>query len=145
VSAPLVGYPAGWILGVIDDPIDVASVDVELAAAGIAADDRVILAGPDDERRLDRLGRSSGSFARMRRIAQFLAMDQMHDFGMYRVALLEGRAAIGVRPRDDARTAAIDLLKRHGAHFINRFGNWSTEEVLPWRGEMPEVARRVRR
>jgi hypothetical protein len=145
MSSPLVGYPTGWILAVIDDLSEVPSIDADLSAAGIAADDRLILAGPDDARKLDELGTSSGSFAGVRRIAQFLAMDQMADFRTYGVALREARGVIGVHPRDDARTEVIELLERHGAHFINRFGSWSTEEVLPWRGEMPEVPQRIRR
>jgi hypothetical protein len=145
MSSPLAGYPTRWILAVIDDPSEGASIDAELSATGIAAEDRVTLAGPADARKLDELGTTSGSFAGVRRIAGFLAMDQMADFRMYGVALREGRAVVGVRPRDDARIEVIELLERHGAHFINRFGSWSTEEVLPWRGEIPEVPQRIRR
>jgi len=145
VSSRFIGYPTGWILGVIDDPADVEGVDAELASAGIEGEDRMILSGPDDARRLDGLGRESGFLARMHRITQFLAMDQMPDFLVYEVALREGRAAIGVRPPDPKRAAAVETLKRHRAHFINRFGAWSTEEVLPWRGPMPEIPQLMRR
>ena len=48
-------------------------------------------------------------------------------------------------PSDADRTDAIEVLKRHGGHFINRFGAWSTEEVLPWRGPMPEIPQLMRR
>ena len=145
MSSRFIGYPTGWILGVVDDPADVEGVDAELAAAGIEAGDRMILNGPDDARRLDGLGRESGFLARMHRITQYLAMDQMPDFLVYEVALREGRAVIGVRPSDPERAAVVEALKRHSAHFINRFGAWSTEEVLPWRGPMPEIPQLMRR
>jgi hypothetical protein len=69
----------------------------------------------------------------------------MPDFLMYEVALREGRAVIGVRPPDARRADVVDALKRHAAHFINRFGTWSTEEVLPWRGPMPDIPQLMRR
>jgi hypothetical protein len=72
-------------------------------------------------------------------------MDQMPDFLMYEVALREGRAVLGVRPSDDRRAAVIKLLWGHGAHFINRFGTWATEEISAWRGPMPEVPPLMRR
>jgi hypothetical protein len=145
VSPPFIGYPTGWILSVVDDPTDVDDLEAELSAAGIDAAHRMILTGLEDARRLDGLGRESGFIARMHRITQYLAMDQMPDFLMYEVALREGRAVIGVRPADAPRAAVVELLRRHRAHFINRFGAWSTEEVLPWRGQMPDVPQLMRR
>ena len=145
MTGQFIGYPTGWVLGVIDDPADAQKLEAELAAAAIGSDDRMVLTGADGARRLDGLGSNSGFVARMRRATQFLAMDQMPDFLMYEVALREGRAVIGIRPSDSERSAAIEVLRRHGAHFINRFGAWSTEEVLPWRGPMPEIPQLMRR
>lgn len=145
MSTRFIGYPTGWILGVVDDPQDAARIEAELAAAGLGPDDRMNLSGPDAAKRLDGLGRQSGFLARMRRATQYLAMDQMPDFLMYEVALRDGHTVVGIRPKDADRSAAIDVLKRHGAHFINRFGAWSTEEVLPWRGPMPEIPQLMRR
>ena len=145
VKSRFIGYPTGWILAVVDDPADVAGIDGELAAAGVAPEDRVVLNGAEDARRLDGLGTESGFLARIHRITQYLAMDQMPDFLVYEVALREGRAVIGVRPHDAQRAAVVALLRRHRAHFINRFGAWSTEEVLPWRGPMPEIPQLMRR
>jgi hypothetical protein len=145
VKSRFIGYPSGWILGVVDDAPKADGLEDELEATGIGADDRVVLAGPDAARRLDGLGASSGFVARLRRAGQYLAMDQMPDFLMYEVALREGRAVIGVRPPDAQRAAVVEAMKRHGAHFINRFGTWSTEEVLPWRGPMPDIPQLMRR
>ena len=48
---------------------------------------------------------------------------------------------------DDAeqRRVAIDLIRRRGGHFINRFGAWATEEIAPWRGEMPKLPQYMQR
>ena len=144
MSKRFIGYPTGWILGVVDDPDDAERLTADLAASGIGDGDRMVLAGTDDARRLDGLGRESGLVARMHRITQYLAMDQMPDFLMYEVALREGRVVVGVRPADAQRPAVLAVLGRHRANFINRFGAWSTEEVLPWRGPMPSHAIRRR-
>ena len=145
MTSRFIGYPTGWILAAVDDPSDADAIDAELAAAGIGPDDRMVLLGPEAARRLDGLGTSSGFLARMRRIGQYLAMDQMPDFLMYEVALREGRAVVGVRPPDARRAEAVAILRRHRAHFINRFGAWVTEEVLPWRGPMPDIPQLMRR
>lgn len=145
MKSRFVGYPSGWILGVVDDPKDTAGLDAELAALGIGSEDRVILFGSEAARRLDGLGTANGVVARLRRIVQYLAMDQMPDFLMYEAAVDEGRAAVGVRPSDARRAEAVALMRSHGAHFINRFGTWSTEEVLPWRGPMPDIPQLMRR
>ena len=57
MSGQFIGYPTGWILGVIDDPDQAPALDADLAAAGIAPDDRMILTGEDGAKRLDGLGR----------------------------------------------------------------------------------------
>ena len=145
VISRFIGYPTGWILAAVDDPTDAGAIEADLAAAGIGPDDRMVLLGPEAARRLDGLGTSSGFLARMRRIGQYLAMDQMPDFLMYEVALREGRAVLGVRPPDDRRAEVVAILRGHGAHFINRFGSWATEEVMPWRGPMPEIPQLMRR
>jgi hypothetical protein len=145
VSGRFIGYPTGWILGVLDDPEDAGAVDAELAAAGIDPDRRMVLVGHEAARRLDGLGTSSGVLARLRRIGQYLAMDQMPDFLMYEVALREARAVIGVRPPDERRAEAVAILRRHGLHFLNRFGAWATEEIASWRGPMPEIPQLMRR
>ncbi len=145
MSGKFIGYPTGWILATVDDPDEAVRLDADLAAAGIAPEDRMILTGGEGAKRLDGLGRQSGFLARMHRVTQYLAMDQMPDFLVYELALRDGRAVVGVRPGDKVRSTAIEVLKRHGAHFINRFGAWSTEEVLPWRGPMLEIPQLMQR
>ena len=141
----LIGYPTGWTLAVIDDP-DAAATAARDLGATVDPDDLVLLAGPAAVTQLDRLGTSSGISGRLRRTMQFMTMDQLPDLHVYELAVMEGRPVVGVRiPDGDARRSAVELLRGHGAHFINRFGAWATEEIAPWRGPAPDLPQYMRR
>jgi len=112
----------------------------------IGGDDVIVMAGEGASAGMERLGASSGATARLRRAMQFLAMDQLPDFHVYELALEQGRAIVAVRIGDaDARRAAVDVLRTHGAHFVNRFGAWATEEIASWSGPMPQVPQHMQR
>jgi hypothetical protein len=146
MSRRLIGYPTGWTLAVFDEADAAEEARAELEAYGITAADLVLLAGPDAADQLGRLGASSGMAARMRRALQFMTMDQLPDLHVYELALEGGRALLGARVEDaDRRRAAIEILGRRGGHFINRFGAWATEEIAPWRGEMPNLPQYMQR
>jgi hypothetical protein len=146
VSGRLIGYPTGWTLAVFDEVRDAEAATAELTASGIAPDELLLLSGPDATDRMSRLGASSGVGARMRRAMQFMTMDQLPDLRVYELALEGGRPVIGVRVGDsEDRRAAVDAIRRHGGHFINRFGAWATEEIAPWRGEMPKLPQYMQR
>ena len=77
---------------------------------------------------------------------QFMTMDQLPDFRVYELALERAGRSLGVRIGDaEARRAATEVIRRHGAHFVNRFGAWATEEIVPWRGTMPEIPQHMQR
>jgi len=145
MSRRLIGYPTGWTLSVLDDGTDAGAAVRDLEAAGVRSDDVVVLTGADADG-LERLGSSTGISGRLRRGLQFMTMDQLPDLHVYELAIDQGHAVIGVRVADaEARRGAIDVLRRHGAHFINRFGAWATEEIAPWRGTMPDLPQHMRR
>jgi hypothetical protein len=139
VSRRIIGYPTGWTLSVLGTAEDADAAAAELRATGVPAEDIVVISGDDVAAQIARLGTSSGFLARARRTMQFLTMDQLPDLHVYEVAVEDGHPVVGVSIADaDARRDAIAILRRHGAHFINRFGAWATEEIAPWRGEMPD-------
>ncbi|HEX7172500.1 MAG TPA: hypothetical protein VF365_07835 [Candidatus Limnocylindria bacterium] len=142
----MIGYPTGWTLAVLHDPGTPATVISELVADGVPRDDVIELSGEGSRAGLDRLGSSAGLAARIRRGLQFMTMDQMPDLHVYELAIEQGHAVIGLRIGDsEQRRRAVDVLRRHGAHFINRFGAWATEEIAPWRGptlDLPQYMRR---
>ena len=145
MSRRLIGYPTGWTLSVLDDGTDAGAAARDLETAGVGADDLVVLTGADPAG-LERLGGSAGISGRLRRGLQFMTMDQLPDLHVYELAIEQGHPVIGIRVGDaEARRRAIDVLRRHGAHFINRFGAWATEEIAPWRGTMPDLPQHMRR
>lgn len=141
----LIGYPTGWTLSVLDDGTDAGAAVRDLETAGVRSDDLVVLTG-SHAAGLERLGSSAGISGRPRRGLQFMTMDQLPDLHVYELASDQGHAVIGVRVGDaEARRGAIEVLRCHGAHFINRFGAWATEEIAPWRGTMPDRPQHMRR
>ncbi|HET8777202.1 MAG TPA: hypothetical protein VFN76_06040 [Candidatus Limnocylindria bacterium] len=146
MSRPFIGYPSGWTLSVIDDPAEAEAAARELVEAGVPADHVVLIAGADVHERLERLGTSTGVAARIRRMVQFITMDQLPDLHVYELAVEGGHPVVGISIADaEERRAAIAILVRHGAHFINRFGAWATEEIAAWRGEMPDRPQHMHR
>ena len=144
MSGRLIRYPSGWTLAVLDDH-DAAEAAVRaLAATGIDGEDLLVIdAGGAG---IDRLGSSAGLAGRLRRVVQFMTMDQLPDLHVYELALAQGKAVVGVRVADsEDRRKAIASLQRQGAHFINRFGAWATEEIAPWRGTMPDLPQHMQR
>ena len=88
----------------------------------------------------------NGLVARLRRLASFTVMDQLVDMALYERAVRDGQAVLMARVRgDDRKAAAIAALRAHGAHFINHYGRFATEEVERWRGPEPDVPDLLRR
>jgi hypothetical protein len=79
-------------------------------------------------------------------IAEFTLMDQAPDIAWYEAALRSGRSVIGVRVNKEADVRrAVDVLRGLGAHFINHFGWFATEEFERWHGTEPTVPDYLRR
>ena len=145
MSSVLIGYPTGWTLAVSDDEETARRTAVALREHGLAADDVLVISGTDAQAQLRRLGASTGILARARRAVQFMAMDQLPDLFVYEAALTQGRALLAVRVPSDRRQDAVEILRRHGAHFINSFGAWMTSEIEPWHGPMPPIPQHMQR
>ncbi|HET9497677.1 MAG TPA: hypothetical protein VFP83_05065 [Candidatus Limnocylindria bacterium] len=142
----IIGYPTGWTLSVLGTAEDADAAAAELRAAGVPEDDVIVISGEDVAERIARLGTSSGFLARARRTIQFLTMDQLPDLHVYELAVEDGHPVVGISIADaEERRAAIAILAKHGAHFINRFGAWATEEIAAWRGEMPDRPQHMHR
>lgn len=142
----MITYPTNRLIGVLDTPGDAALARDALVAAGVARDDIVVLTGDEGRDRLGRLGSAPNVLSRVVRLFQFILMDQTPDFIVYEAAIAEGRAVIAVpaTPRD-RMLAAAEVLERQGAHFLNVFGRFQTEEVSRWRGEEPAIPDALRR
>jgi hypothetical protein len=127
------------LMAVADTPDAAAAAAAALTRAGFAADAVMVLRGGQDADRIDSLGNVGGRWARIRRLLWFTLADQVVDLAVYVAALRDGRTVISVLARDDAeKDRAKRALAAAGAHFMNFFGRFATEDVAPWRGkELP--------
>ncbi|TMC63167.1 MAG: hypothetical protein E6J17_05400 [Chloroflexi bacterium] len=95
---------------------------------------------------LDGTGVRHGLGARVRRAVEFTLMDQAPDLAWYEAAIRDGRSVVAVRVSDDAKVrAAVETLRAIGAHFINHYGRFATEEFERWRGREPRLPDYLRR
>jgi len=145
-AKPIIRYPTGWLLAVVDDPVAAADAARAVAATGIDPSLVRVLSGADGRAAFRDLGASTSPLARLIRGVQFMSMDQMPDLPAYEKAIEEGRTVIAVHPKGrPALLAAKDALGGHGAHFQNYFGRFMTEEFSRWRGTEPDLPDHLRR
>lgn len=138
--ARFIGYPNRQVLAVFDDGTAAGQAIVAVVAAGLARDAIEGFAGAADAERFDATGARHGLLARLRRAMQFGLMDQLPALAWYEAALREGKAVVAVQTTSRPETLrVVEALKAAGAHFINRFGRFDTEEFARWRGPEPAV------
>jgi hypothetical protein len=131
---------------VVDDPADAPAVIADLVAAGIPEDDIALLRGTAGTERIDPSGAGGGIGGRLSRILAFTLVDQIPDLLLYDAALRDGRAVLAIRvPSDPLKATAHRILREHGAHFINHYGRFATEELDLWRGPEPDIPDVLRR
>lgn len=146
VVKPIVRYPTGWLLAVVDDAATAAQAAAAVIATGIDPADVRVLSGADGQAAFADLGASPSPLARIIRGVQFMSMDQMPDLPAYEKGTEEGRTVIAVRPKGrPALLKAKDALAANGAHFQNYFGRFMTEEFSRWRGREPDLPDHLRR
>jgi hypothetical protein len=143
----MITYPTGRLLAVVDRPEAARDAAAALVGDGVVPAAGVeVLAGPDGRDRLGRLGPPPNPLSRVVRLFQFMSMDQLPDFLVYERAIDDGRAVVAVRVSDRAgMLRAAAALERHGAHFMNHFGRFQTEEVSMWQGPEPDIPGPLRR
>jgi hypothetical protein len=136
----------GQLLAVIDDPAQAPAVIADLKRAGIDPDSVTLLRGAEGAERIDATGAATGRRARLRQALSFTMVDQMPDFAVYEAALRDGRVVLALPVRSEATKRAVRaVLRSHGAHFVNHYGRFATEEIEVWRGPELELPGHMRR
>ncbi len=144
--ARFLGSARGRLLSVVDTKESLDAIVAALKEAGIADEAIEVFTGDDGADAFDGRGKHNGPAARILRTVQFTLMDQMPDFAYYEAAAREGRFVISVRARGEAQAKrAVEIFRQDGAHFINRFGLFTTEEYERWHGKEPDVPGFMRR
>ena len=141
-----VKYPRGRLYAVVDDPGAASRAVQALVAVGVEASRVEVLRGDVAADTFDGTGVRHGLGGRVRRAIEFTLMDQAPDLAWYEAAIRDGRSVVAVRVSDESAVrAAVDVLRGAGAHFINYFGRFATEEFERWHGPEPKVADYLRR
>lgn len=144
--ARFLGSARGRLLAVVDTKATLDAIVADLKEAGIAPEAIEIFSGDEGAQAFDGSGQRNGAGARLLRTVQFTLMDQMPDFAYYEAAAREGRFVISVRAKGEAQAKrAVEIFREDGAHFINRFGLFTTEEYERWRGKEPDLPGFMRR
>jgi hypothetical protein len=139
-------YPTGRLYAVLDDPAAGGPAVEALVRLGVEPAAIEILRGDSAAAAFDGTGAHHGRLARLRRTVEFTLMDQMPDFAWYEAAIRDGRTVIAVRATNEAqRRRIVAALLDLGAHFVNYFGRFATEEHARWRGSEPAVPNLLRR
>ena len=127
------------LMAVLDTADAAMAAVAALEREGFAAADVLVLAGEREARRIDSLGNAGGVWARARRLLSFALADQMVDLAVYVAALRDGRTVVSVLVAGaGGRERAKRALAGAGGHFVNFFGRFATEDIVPWRGpELP--------
>ncbi|HWC43810.1 MAG TPA: hypothetical protein VHK02_17635 [Actinomycetota bacterium] len=127
------------LMAVLDTSEAADDATAALAREGFAGDAVLVLRGDRDADRIDSPGNAGGAWVRARRLLSFTIADQMVDLAVYEAALRDGRTVLSVRVDGGGeRERAKRALAGTGAHFVNFFGRFATEDIVPWRGrELP--------
>ena len=114
------------VLGVIDDVREAAETVRDLDQAGVPDGAVETLCGGTGVQRIDVRGDGS-------RIARLIrAVESVNPEGEqlrhYKDELEQGHCVIDVPVFNEARrNQAVQILRAHGAHFINAYGQWTIE------------------
>jgi hypothetical protein len=122
--------PVNQVVAILPREADVQKVVTDLHKAGLASDDIGVLSGPDDAHKLDAASGRQGWLAKVAQIGPGFGDLDSGNMKDYADALQHGETAIAVvAVLGSKRREIADLLKQHGAKFINSYGMFSIESL----------------
>ena len=126
--------PTGKVIGIIDDAGDAEAALRDLRAAGFTAEEIELLTDEEGAQRIDLTGEGREVSVHIIRSTQ---QPQVYYDAPIIVSRIEqelkaGHYGIGVGAKDsEARERVRGILKSHGGHFINFYGQWAAEALEP--------------
>lgn len=132
-SGEFLAYPNEQVVGIFANWTHARHAIAEINDAGFAADKVGVLHGPEGARRLDASGERHGLLAQISRFFQkFADLDDQHT-RRHEQELLAGHILVQVHVGDDeaAKTRVCQILRKHGGYFINYYGQWAVENLVP--------------
>jgi hypothetical protein len=115
------------VLGVVDDSRGADETIRDLDQAGVPDGSIETLRGGAGVERIDAHGEHGGHFVHLIRTLQSVTPEG-EQLLHYEAELVHGHCVVDVPAHDPAkRNQAVKILKAHGAHFINAYGQWTNE------------------
>ena len=120
--------PVNQVIAILQPEADVERVVADLHAAGFASDDIGVLSGRKDTHKLDAASGKKGWLAKLAQIGPEFGDLDVGNMKDYADALRHNSTVIAVVATQGSKRREIaDLLKHHGATFINSYGMFSIE------------------
>jgi hypothetical protein len=120
--------PVNQVVAIVPREADLATVVADLHSAGFAAHDIGVLSGRKDAHKLDAASGRQGWLTKLAQIGPGFGDLDAGNLKDYAEALREGETVVAVvATLGSKRREIADLLKRHGAKFINSYGMFSIE------------------
>jgi hypothetical protein len=117
------------VIAVIDDPRQTQAVLDRLERAGIADRDLATFSGEEGARQIDAEGIHSGGVTHVLRRLRRWTVEGAH-LRKYEAELAQGHQLVDVHIHGRRNQGAVvQILRSHGAHFINVYGPWTIEGV----------------
>jgi hypothetical protein len=120
--------PVNQVVAIIAPEGDLPKIIADLHSAGCASDEVGVLSGDKDARKLDAASGRQGWLTRLAKIGPGFGDLDAGNLKKYADALQHGQTVIAIVATAGSRRREIaDLLKQHGATFINSYGMFSIE------------------
>src|SRR5512138_3538043 len=117
------------VIAVIDDPRQARAAIATLERAGIGEGDLNAFSGEEGARQIDAEGVHSGGVTHVLRGLQRWTVEGSH-LRKYEAELAQGHQVVDVHIHGRRNQGAVaQILRTHGAHFINAYGQWTIEDV----------------
>ena len=130
-SQTFVGDPHNYLFGIFENDDKAEEAAAELTGGSFTDEQVKRFEGPAAADELDSTGSEHGFGAKLLRSVQHLFTNLDH-LSEYEEAARDGKAVLAVhieegRPRDEA----LEVFQRHGARFVNFYGNAVVETLVP--------------
>jgi hypothetical protein len=117
------------VMAVIDDAEHAQAAVDTLERAGVPERELAALSGAEGTREIDSEGAYSGGVKHALRALQRLTVEGDH-LRRYEAELARGHLVVDVAVHGrQKRDRVVQILRSHGAHFINAYGQWTIESV----------------
>ncbi|MBP6003969.1 MAG: DUF302 domain-containing protein [Pyrinomonadaceae bacterium] len=122
-------YPSHRVLGVFDDPDQVANAILSLTKSDFAEDAIEVLCGAEGEKQADFTGEKHGWWGTFVRSLQNLSTERLF-LEYYQKELHSGHYLLEVKvANSDEKKAAANILNENSAKRVTYFGNWFIEGI----------------